>query len=125
MKFRSHAWRGANGLCLFGLGPEVARTVANVPSSSATFTLCLQHRAERREEVLPQAQRDAVALDLVSSDAVALREILVLSGPQLGGEGGIVEQDVVLEIELEASAVEVGASDQADAAVDDHRLRVE
>src|SRR5690348_2845969 len=113
-------------VCAFSdLDPESQGQLPTSPPRQLTFTLCLQHRAERREEVLPQAQRDAVALDLVSSDAVALREIFVLSGPQLGGEGGIVEQDVVLEIELEASAVEVGASDQPHAAVDDHRLRVE
>ena len=41
------------------------------------------------------------------------------------GEGLVGEQDVVLEIQFEAAAVEIGRTDQADALVDDHGLGVE
>src|SRR6185437_2895672 len=85
----------------------------------------LKHRAERREQVLPEAQTEAVAPDIVAVHRVAIGEILVLPRPHRASESFVLEQDVVLEIELEAPAVEVGASNQAGAAVDDHRLRME
>ena len=41
------------------------------------------------------------------------------------GEAFVGEEDIILEIELETAPVEVGRPDQADLAVDHHRLRME
>src|SRR5690349_24356970 len=52
-------------------------------------------------------------------------EIVLLPGSDLSGEGGIVEQDIILVVEVEAAAVHVCRADETELTVDRQRFGVQ